>query len=262
MSINTTLKELGLNDKEVEVYLALLKHGKSTPASLSKLTKINRATVYNIAKSLQAKGIIAEDLSGKMLYFTPLPPDSLEQIIKRPIRELQEKESLVKKAIDQLSLITANKEYPVPKIRFVEENNLEDFLYENIEKWQKSVIKSDSVWWGTQDSTFLEYYKKFNDWYWKQPFSQSVKMYQVSNDSPVEQEAIKKYKKNNRDVRFSVDMDFSSSVWVGGDYLIMIVTKQHPFYLVEIHDKTLAHNMREVFKKMWQDSQSPQPQVN
>jgi len=254
MAINTTLKELGLNDKEIEVYLTLLKNGKATPATLSKLTKINRATVYNIAKNLQSKGIIAEDLSGKTLYFTPLPLSNLEQIISRPIRELQEKESIVKKAIDELSLITANKEYPVPKIRFVEENNLEDFLYENIEKWQQSVLVSDKVWWGTQDYTFLEHYGKFVDWYWKQPFAKDAKMYQVSNESQVEKEMHKKHLQPERDIRISQDMNFTSSVWVGGDYLIMIVTKQHPFYLLEIHDATLAHNMREVFKKMWNEA--------
>lgn len=256
MSINTTLNQLGLNTKEIEVYLTLTKTGKSTPATLSKLTKINRATVYNIAKSLQSKGIIAEDLSGKTLYFTSLPPLSLEQIIKRPMRELQEKELLVEKAIDELSVITANKEYPVPRIRFVEEQNLENFLYENIEKWQKSVLETDSTWWGTQDYTFLENFRKWNDWYWKQPFSQNVKMYQVSNESAVEREVLKKYKTENRDVRFSFDVDFTSSVWVGGEYLVMIVTKQHPFYLFELHDKTLAHNMREVFKKLWKESES------
>ena len=35
------------------------------------------------------------------------------------------------------------------------------------------------------------------------------------------------------------------------DYIVMASTRQHPFYLVEIHDATLAHNMREVFKKLW-----------
>lgn len=256
MAIHSTLKEVGLNDKEISVYLTLLKQGKATPASLSKLTKINRATVYNIAKSLQSKGIISEDLGGKTLYFTALPPESLGQIISRPIRELQEKESVIKKAIDELSLITPDEKYPVPKIRFVEEGNLENFLFENILKWQKSVIETDKAWWGTQDFTFLEHFRKFNDWYWGQPFSQNVKMNLMSNDSLVEREVLKKYKTQSRDVRFSFDLDFTSSIWVGGDYLIMIVTKQHPFYLFEIHDETLAYNMREVFKKMWKESNS------
>lgn len=254
MGINTTLQKLGLNEKEVAIYTALMKNGKATPSTLAKLTKINRATVYNIAKSLQSLGIIAEDLGGKTLYFAPLPAKSLEQIIQRPIRELREKESLIKQAMDELSLITARKEYPTPKIRFVEENDLRNFLYENMEKWQTSVRACDKVWWGTQDYTFLEEYGEFVDWYWEQPFAKDVNMYQIGNESKAEKEMQQKHAGALRDVRFSTDVDFTSSVWVGGEYLIMIVTKQHPFYLFEIHDATLAHNMRQVFKKMWHES--------
>lgn len=256
MAINETLREIGLNDKEIEVYLCLLKNGKTSPTTLSKLTKINRATIYNITRSLISKGIIAEDVSGKTIYFAPLPVSSLEQIVKRPMRELEEKGVLIKKAIDELSLITAKSQYIVPTIRFVEEQDLENYLYENIEKWQKSVIDIDSTWWGLQDYTFIDHFRKFNDWYWKQEFSQNVNMYQVGNYSEAEEEALKRYNKPNRDVRFSTDINFTSSVWVGGDYIIMIVTRQHPFYLFEIHDIALAHNMRQVFKKLWNQSKS------
>lgn len=41
---------------------------------------------------------------------------------------------------------------------------------------------------------------------------------------------------------------FTATVWVGGDYLVMVSTREEPHYLVEIHDATLAQNMREVFK--------------
>lgn len=257
--MNTTLKKLGLNDKEVEVYLHLLKLGKSTPSMLAKLTKISRPSIYNIAKSLESKGIITEDLSQKILYFVALPPSNLNQVVERQIRELQSKKDVVKRAVEELSLITAGKEYPVPRIRFVEEHNLENFLYENIHIWQEDVLNTDAVWWGIQDYTFLDEYKEFMDWYWKLPTSSEIKMYQVSNDSETEREMLRKIREPNRDVRFSTEMKFTSSVWVGGDYIIMIVTRQHPFYLVEIHDKTFASNLREVFKKLWQESKKSSP---
>ena len=56
---------------------------------------------------------------------------------------------------------------------------------------------------------------------------------------------------SNRVIQFLTDVDFTSTVWVAGDYLAMVVTKQHPYYLVEIQDKTLAHNMREVLQTLW-----------
>lgn len=252
-----TLKKIGFTDKEIKVYLALLKNGRTTPTTLAKLCNITRPTVYNIAKALLTKGVIAEDLGGKTLYLTPLPTKSLQQIVDKPRRELEDKEELVKKAISELSLITAEKEYPVPKIRFVEADKLENFLYDNTAKWNTALLEADGIWWGFQDHSLVEHFQKWIFWFWKQKEYRidRVKTRLLSNVSPIEEKMGKKLPRTKRDIRFIPGMNFTSTVWVTGDYLIMISTQKHPFYLVEIHDAALAHNMREVFKKLWSSTE-------
>ena len=253
MSTQELLREIGFNDKEIKVYLALLRSHKMRPATLSRVTKINRATIYNVTKSLLGKGVIAEDLGGATLYLTALPLENLQEIINKPKRDLEKKDVLVKKAIAELSLITAGENYAVPKIRFVEENNLEDFLYENGIKWVKELEKNDGIWWSFQDPSFVEHYEKFVEWIsqTKEYKRSSIKSRLMTNIAPIEQKMEKKVPREKRELRFVNGLDFTSSIWVSGDYLVMIVTRQHPFYLVEIHDAMLAHNMREVFKKLW-----------
>lgn len=254
MSAQSTLKALGLNDKEIKIYLALLKHGRLIPASIAKLTGINRATVYSAAKNLQSKGIIAEDLGGKTLYFTPLPPRHLESLIRNEKRELSEKEKLVKEAVDQLSLLTAEHAYPVPKIRFVQEDELEKFLYDNTRKWIDNLHKKGGgIWWGFQDHSFVEHYEKWIHFSHTKEAT-GGKNYSgriFSNILEVESKLLRTYPKTQRDVRTFPDTKFTASLWVAGDHIIMILTRQHPFYLFEIHDETLAHNIRETFKKLW-----------
>lgn len=258
MTIESTLRHLGLNDKEIKVYTALLKNGKTIPSTLSKLTKINRASVYSSAKSLVAKGIIAEDLSGKTLYLVPLPIEQLKQLVEKPRRDLEEKEQLISRAISDLSLLVPDKSYPVPKIRFVEEQNLENFLYENFTKWQDEILKTDSIWWGFQDHSFVEQYEKWIMWTWNLPEYKTAdrKVRILSNHSNIENKMSAKVERSKRDIRFVPGMNFTSSMWVAGDYLVMTATRQHPFYLFEIHDATLAHNMREVFKKLWSTTEN------
>lgn len=254
MAINDTLKKIGLTDKEIKVYLALLKSGRITPTNLSKLTKITRPTVYTIAQSLLSKGIIAEDFAGTTLHLTPLPVENLSQIIDKSRRELSEQESFVHKAIAELGLISAENEYPVPKLRFIAEDKLEDFLYDNFVRWNTAVLNTpDTTWWGFQDHSLVEFYEKWILWTWKTKEYQDprIKAKLLSNLSPIEQKMEKKLSRSKRDIRFVSGMNFTSSIWVAGDYLVMISTRQHPFYLVEIHDAALAHNMREVFKKLW-----------
>lgn len=252
MTIQKTLQKLGLNEKETKVYLALLRAGRTKPSTLAKITRLNRATLYNIAKSLLSKGIIAEDISGKVLHFSPMQPSRLENILEQPKRDLKEKEILVKSAIKELNLITAGKTYPVPKITFVEENNLEKYLFDNTEKWQEAVIESDGIWWGFQDESFAQNFEKWLDHTWKTKPSKhtNYKPQFLSNETSIENKLSRKFPKT-RTMKYITDTNFSANTWVSGDFLVMIVTKQHPFYLIEIHDQMIAQNIREIFKKLW-----------
>ncbi|MCX6743000.1 MAG: hypothetical protein NT116_02070 [Candidatus Parcubacteria bacterium] len=254
MALTQTLKKLGLNDKEIRVYLTLLKSGKTKPSVLANLSKLKRASLYHIAKGLLAKGIIAEDFAAKTLQFVPLPPESLENILEQNKRELKEKENLIKKAISEISLISAEKTYPVPKIRFIEENNLEKFLFDNLVKWQKEIIASDGIWWGFQDHTFVENFQKWiaASWQTKESKNEHYKAQIFTNESKIESQIKSKYPKQKRNIRFLKEQNFTATVWVCGDFLIVIATHQHPFYAFEIHDKLLVQNMREMFKKLWE----------
>jgi sugar-specific transcriptional regulator TrmB len=256
MAINQTLRSLGLNDKEIQVYVTLLKNGKTKPAVLANLSKLKRASLYHIAKGLLAKGLIAEDFAGKTLQFVPLPPESLGKIIEQSKRELAEKQAIIKRAINEISLISAEKSYPVPKIRFIEENNLEKFLFDNLVKWQKAIIESDGIWWGFQDHSFVENFEKWISESWKTAESKNsnYKAQVFTNASEIETKIKNIYPRQKRNVSFLQDLDFTATVWVCGDYLITISTRQAPFYLIEINDQLLAQNMKAVFKKLWTNS--------
>lgn len=251
MSIQQILKNLGLNDKEIKVYLALFKSGKIKPSVLAKITRLNRATLYSVAGNLLSKGIITEDISSNILHYVPLPPKNLEKILEQMRRDIKDKEILIKKAVGELNLITTGKSYPVPRIVFIEEDGLEKFLFDNLVKWSKAVAGSDGIWWGFQDHSFVENYEKWINASWETPQSKEIRGQIFTNVSEIEKKQAKKYFKDKRSMRFLDGMNFTASIWVAGDYLIMINTRQHPFYLVELYDHALAYNMREMFRKLW-----------
>lgn len=256
MSTNIILAKIGLNEKEIKLYLALLKHGKMRPTALATMTKISRPLVYSLAKGLLSKGLISEDISGKVTHFIPLPPSSLNKLIEETKREAKEKEILIRQAINDLSLITAGKQYPVPKIRLVEEKDIEKFLFDNLTKWQDAVLAHEGVWWGFQDHSFVEQYEKWIKATWETTQTKNPR-YQArafTNASRIEQKLKDKYPK--REIRFLEDTNFTATTWVCGEYLIMIMTQEHPFYLLEIHDELMAHNTAEIFKRLWEDSRN------
>jgi sugar-specific transcriptional regulator TrmB len=242
------LKKLGFSEKEALVYKTILEYGKILPTTVSGLTGINRTTVYAISKELVKKGLIAEDLAGRSTYLTALPPERLLSMVLREENEIKAKRQVAKDAAEGLSAIISKEKYSVPKIRFVEEESIEHFLYEQMEKWFEASKTVDGICWGFQDHSFAERYSVWVKWA-ADKFSMPVNL--VSNKSKIEKD-LKALSYKNRSIRFGLPgADFSASLWVVGSYIVMIRTRERPYYLVEIHDAPLAHNLRELFKNIW-----------
>ncbi len=247
--INDILKKLGFGDKEIEVYLAILKNGKIAPADLAKTTGINRTTIYSVTKELIQKGVIAQDLGGSVTYFVATPPGDLNQIAKREEKQLEEKKGLIDSAIKELATLAGQTKYSIPKIVFVAEEDLDNYLYKQTPIWIESILANDKTWWGFQDSNLVRYYEKWIDWTWESGLSKEVNLKLLSNESA---EELKDKQFPRRKIKFWKEAkEFDSTLWIAGDYLIMVVTNQSPHYLVEIHDATLAHSLRLVFKGIW-----------
>ncbi|EKE15998.1 MAG: hypothetical protein ACD_11C00057G0023 [uncultured bacterium] len=248
--IEELLKKLELSDKEIEIYLALFAQGKTTPARLARATGINRSTVYAVLNQLKEKRLIIEDITTKILYFSPTPAEDMENLFHKEQEKLREKNKIVLRLAEELERMPRSKTYCVPKVRFVQEEEVEEFLFSNISKWDENSKLIDHICWGFQDRSFAEVYQKWIVWSSER---YGVKLRLLSNRSDIEIKLKEKYFAQ-RDFKFLENkLDFSASTWIFGDYLIMIMTRQKPFYLVEIHDAVLAHNMREIFKKLWND---------
>ncbi len=251
--IEETLKELGFNPKEIEVYLTILKHGRIAPAHISRITAIKRPTVYSIIKELLDKGVIVEDLASNQSAFLALPPEDLHNLISREEGKIREKKKLVAKAIGELQELTKNTKYSIPKIQFVYEEDLDKFLYKQTPLWNESALKEDGTWWGFQDPRFVEHYQKWIDWFWTKAAPKELNLKLLTNKSPIEDQMVKK-EYDQRMVKFWAKAgNFTATTWVTGDYLNMVMTAQNPHYLVQIHDPILAYNMREMFKSIWND---------
>lgn len=253
--VHQLLKQLGFGDKEIQIYLAILQHGKATPVEIARATKINRSTVYNIAGVLVEKGIVAEDLGGKTKYLIARPPKDLTEIVGKEKKKLDEKQKLIDKTIQELQAFTKDTKYSIPKIVFIGDEDLENYLYKQSSVWNESILNKDktATWWGFQDRHFVSHYEGWIDWYWEVSAPKEISLKLLSNESA---EEIKGKKFARRKIKFfNASEDFTGTIWINGDYLIMIACAKRPHYLVEIHDEVLAHNLREVFKGIWRKAE-------
>lgn len=241
--------QLGFNDNEKEVYLAVLRTGKIAAHRVSSLTGINRTTVYSIAKKLSNLGLISEDKGQKISYLVAEPPEKLLTMLQKEEDAIKEKKEYASDLIAELSAIKSEKQYSVPRIKFVEEIDLSEYLFASFIKWQKSAASLENIWYGYQDDTFFQHYQNWIRWTWKQ--DNDVETYLFINDISPTEDVQQKYKKRRHIKKLPNATEFDSGLWVAGDYIIMIQTKNRPHYMIEIHDEVLARNQRALFKGLW-----------
>ena len=82
------LKELGLTDNEVKVYLSLLEHGILNPTQLAKKTGLHRSYVYDTLVRLLEKGIINTVLVKDKKHYQAVDPKVLREIFELKLRHL------------------------------------------------------------------------------------------------------------------------------------------------------------------------------
>jgi sugar-specific transcriptional regulator TrmB len=249
--IGDSLKKLNFTDKEIDIYLGVLKNGKITHTDLAKYSGINRTTVYSVADELIKKGVIAEDLSGSTTYLIALPPEDLDNIIKKQQKEVEKQKKVVDLAIKELKKVAGEARYSVPKVRFIPDEDLENFLYKQTPKWLESLKKTNSAWLGFQDPTFVEHYNQWIDWQWKNS-SKEIELKLLTNSVDIEKVMAKRKYPRRKIKNFKKNIPFTASTWVMGDYIVMLVTDKRPHYAIEIHNPVIAENQREVFKELWQ----------
>lgn len=246
------LKKIGLSEKETLVYLCILEYGKVSNTTVSKVTKINRTTVYGIAKELIDKGIIDQEIGGINAYYRALPLSELRSLYEKEEAELENKKKDIEHAIRELSSVPKSKKYSVPKIKFVEEYQLEEFLYKRLPVWTEN-IKGEDYWWGFQDVSVLEEYPEWSKFFWeKLPENIGIKI--ITNKKAIEKRmsgVLSEFSSRRQIKYIEKSNEFTASYQVIGDYVIFLVTSQHPHYLVEIHDTVMAENLRGIFKEMW-----------
>ena len=83
------LKELGLTDNEVRIYLLLLKQGMVNPSEISQKLGLHRGYIYDALGRMQEKEIVNSILKDNKKYFQATSPENLIELLKFKLESLQ-----------------------------------------------------------------------------------------------------------------------------------------------------------------------------
>ncbi len=134
MEIQVILKNFGLSEKEIAVYLALVELGASSVREIASKSKVNRGTSYDILKSLITLGIVSYYNKESKQYFIAENPEKLLSAIDQKKEDLEEVRNNIERSLPLIKTLF-EKQGGKPIVRFYEGTKgirqiLEDVLVE------------------------------------------------------------------------------------------------------------------------------------
>ena len=125
------LEQLGLNRREIDIYLALLKLGTASIRDIAAQADINRGSAYETLKDLTGKGIVSYFPKGKRRVFCAEPPEKLLELAEEKRQSLEQGiEEMKLKLIPQLNHLKPD--FSPGNVRFYEGDSGIEFVLRDI----------------------------------------------------------------------------------------------------------------------------------
>lgn len=119
MALEKKVQEMGLSAKETKVYLALLGLGQAPVNDIATKAGINRSTTYLVLDSLVEKRLCRQKKEKDKVHFIAEDPDSIKSYFFLRRKELEDRESRLKKIMPELRSLHNSKEGK-PVVRLAE----------------------------------------------------------------------------------------------------------------------------------------------
>ena len=116
------LRQFGLNEKEISVYLSLISLGHSPVREISKTANVNRGTTYDILKSLIELGLVSHYKQDTKQHFVAEPPQKILDAIENKKRSLDTVKDQFKKSLPELASMY-EKSGAKPVVKYYEGNS-------------------------------------------------------------------------------------------------------------------------------------------
>ena len=113
------LNNIGFNEKESKIYLALLETSAQPASVVARQSGINRTTTYLTLEDLLKKGIVNRFERKGIQYFEAVDPKQIMNILENQKIDLEEKKNYLKKQIPRLESI-AQTDSTKPRVSYFE----------------------------------------------------------------------------------------------------------------------------------------------
>ena len=242
------LKEIGLTDGEIRVYLALFSLGSTSTGPLIKESKVHASKVYPILDRLIEKGLVSFIKEGKKTIYSANSAITIFSYLDKLQNKLKDQRKSAEKLV-----------YDLEKLKLLEKTNIEATLFKGIKGLKtaytiaiKDLKKDDEVY-----EMFLPTVtnKSLSPFLINLVTSLSKKnkviQYMLFNQDCFESEKAKKLPRVK--VKIGVPQEYKSpaEVCVYGDNTIIATTGGKEYITILIKNKEIANSFKNQFSAIW-----------
>ena len=242
------LKNIGLNESEIKVYLALLKIGESKKDSIVKESRISSSKIYDVTWKLAEKGLVSIIIKNGIKHFKAAPPETLIEVINKKRISLEKKEDQLKKLIPTLNKIIqerVKKEIVEMYVGWRGLETLYGIILNDLKRGQTDFVLGATT--GIKTEKTERFYVKIN----RKLKEKGIKLNilfgkkQRSYAKRVSKKGELKYYK----VKY-LDFDFPTEINIFNDNVAIIILLDEPISLL-IRNKLLAESFKSYFAALW-----------
>lgn len=130
-NLHASLLQMGLNNREATLYLALLGIGSAPASTLAQRTGMPKSTALYACKQLTKKGFFSLMVKDGTQLFTPEPPQKILQLLERQRKSLEKKHDRMQEMVGPL-LQMMSPHVTLPSVEFFDTVDALVRMYERI----------------------------------------------------------------------------------------------------------------------------------
>jgi len=133
-NISAVLAQLGLDQKEKEVYITCLKYTQINASSLSRLTQQPRTTVYGIIERLQKKSLLKSQQTTKWTTFSAVWAEEILIMLAKQQEDLSKNIKLLEEHKEEFQMMGISQFKNLPAVNYYEGTDAVYMVYNNYTK--------------------------------------------------------------------------------------------------------------------------------
>ena len=230
------LKELGLTDNEVRIYLLLLKQGMMNPSEISQKLGLHRGYIYDALERMQEKEVVSFILKDNKKHFQAINPENLVELLKFRLENFQKivpdliKIAEIKKEETKVELHKGKRVYRIL---------LKDMI--------SSLKKDDEAYLIGIDEEIL--LNEVEPIYLKQ-YLNTIKSKNIK-EKIIIRNGGKKLKDSNLSYKELEEEFIGKTAQIIYNDKVAIIIFSTPYYLIIINNKEVSDTYKKQFNKLW-----------